>query len=401
MKFSVNIKKFNDNLIELRKDLNKTLKKGYLNDNFKEKLLDLEEDEKLILNKLLIYYRVYAPDIYETKINVNPIKLNGTYKMDTYLKTYARISEDTFIISDYNQNIMFLRITKKDKLELEISPAVKNFNKFLIYMFPLSEKEILAFTASGDIFIFLYSDINDIFEDINNLKIAKIETAFKGFENVINLKDNSFLCQVGKSEIFLLEIKKDNFSLEIKSHINLIEESNEVNSLEKISELEFVAGTSSGELIISKIKDNKINIGAKVKVLNKPINKVSLLENENLDKSICIALGNEGSFALYNLEQRKSVNLENKDFKGNLFDIESEKGTCVVLSEDGYVYLLEENMENWSVNKKVTLSEKFFVNVLAIKNSNYLTVDIYGNFYVVDVDRLDSIEKLRNLNLYR
>lgn len=401
MKFSVNIKKFNDNLIKLRKDLNNTLKEGYLKGDFNEKLLDLEEDEKLILNQLLVYYRIYAYDIYDTKINLNPIKLNGTYKMDTYLKAYVRISENTFIISDYNQNVMFLRITKEDKHEFEISHPVKNFYKFIVFMHPFNEEKILAFTATGDIFVFMYKDINDLFEDINNLKITKIETSFEGFENVINLNDNRFLCQVGKSEIILLEIGKENYSLEIKSHTNLLEEYSEINSLEKISELEFLAGTSSGELILSKLEDDKINIEEKVKVLNMPIKKVSLLENENLDKNICVALGNEGSFSLYNLKQRKTVNLENKDFKGNLFDIESKNGTCVVLSEDGYVYLLEENLGNWSLNKKVTLSEKFFVNLLATKHSNYLAVDLYGNFYVVDVDRLDSIEKLHNLNLYR
>ena len=35
--------------------------------------------------------------------------------------------------------------------------------------------------------------------------------------------------------------------------------------------------------------------------------------------------------------------MELNDLKGNLFEVQSKSGTAVVLSEDGLIYLLEEN----------------------------------------------------------
>lgn len=80
MKFSENTKEFKKNLIKLRDELNITLKNGKLEENFEDKLLDLEKRENLILKELLPYYRLYAPDLYETKINFNQVEIEGSYK---------------------------------------------------------------------------------------------------------------------------------------------------------------------------------------------------------------------------------------------------------------------------------------------------------------------------------
>ncbi|MBS5946194.1 MAG: hypothetical protein KIB06_05895, partial [Peptoniphilus harei] len=69
--------------------------------------------------------------------------------------------------------------------------------------------------------------------------------------------------------------------------------------------------------------------------------------------------------------------------------------------EDGILYLLEENFDKWKLNKKVTLSEKFFINIIPLDKKNFLTEDIYGNFYILNIDRLDSVEKLHSINLFK
>lgn len=103
MKFSENTKDFKENLIKLREELNKTLKNGVIEEDFEDKLLDLEQRENLILEELLPYYRIYAPDVYETKINFNKVEIEGSYKSETYLKTYLKIKEDVFLFADSNQ----------------------------------------------------------------------------------------------------------------------------------------------------------------------------------------------------------------------------------------------------------------------------------------------------------
>ena len=137
----------------------------------------------------------------------------------------------------------------------------------------------------------------------------------------------------------------------------------------------------------------------KIKILNEPIKYLTILENDNFEKNICAALGDNNSFSLYDLERNKIVNLKKQDFTGNLFNIKSKKGSAFILSDDFHIYLLEENMGVWSFNSKLTLSDRFIANIISIDSSNYLIIDIYGNLYILKLDRLDSIEKLRNINL--
>ena len=91
MKFSININQYQENLIKLRKDLNQALEKGHIDKEFKEKLLEVEETENKMLKELLPYYRLYAPDLYETKFEESLLKPAGGYKLNTYLKSYLCI----------------------------------------------------------------------------------------------------------------------------------------------------------------------------------------------------------------------------------------------------------------------------------------------------------------------
>ena len=60
MKFSVNTDKYGENLIKLREDLNQTLEKGQLDENFEEKLIESEEVESRMLKELLPYFHFLA-----------------------------------------------------------------------------------------------------------------------------------------------------------------------------------------------------------------------------------------------------------------------------------------------------------------------------------------------------
>ncbi|MDU5100124.1 MAG: hypothetical protein E6249_06595 [Peptoniphilus grossensis] len=399
MKFSENTKEFKKNLIKLRDELNITLKNGKLEENFEDKLLDLEKRENLILKELLPYYRLYAPDLYETKINFNQVEIEGSYKSETYLKTYLKIKEDVFLFADSNRKLYFARILDKVNPKIELSSPIKDFYKLIIYMHKIDEERILAFTINGDIFIFSYKDVEDVFENVNYVKIVKLKSNFIGFESIINLKDNIFFCQVGKNELLILEFNEEYSNFKVKGAHKISIKEDEITSLVKISSYDFAMGTRKGYFIEAKYLNEKIEIIRKVKIYDASINKIEILENGKSEKNHLAILGKKGNLALYNFVKKKIIKIEKEKFKGNLFNIISKNGTGIILTEDGFVYLLEENFCQWKLNEKVGLSERFFINLIPLDKENFLTEDIYGNFYKLNIDRLDSVEKLHNIDL--
>nr|WP_242976227.1 hypothetical protein [Clostridium sporogenes] len=83
-----------------------------------------------------------------------------------------------------------------------------------------------------------------------------------------------------------------------------------------------------------------------------------------------------------------------------MFDAQSKKGTAVVLSEDGIIYLLEENFGNWYLNKDIAIKDILFTNVFELDISKYLLMDIEGKLNLLYIDRIDTPKDLWNLPLY-
>lgn len=398
MKFSVNIDSYKKKLITLREELNQTLEKGKLDKDFEEKLLELEKQEDLILGELLPYYRQFAPEIYKTKIEEVSVKTYGTYKLSTYLKSYLCIEKNIFLLASADQKLYLMRVSE-DYKKVELSQPIKNFDKLIILMYPLSKRKILLFAVTGDIFVLKLNDFAAAFENIKNLKILKLRRICQGFENIVNIEKNKFLCQIGANEFLVLEFDSKDLFFEIKNHIDISKIAYEITSLSKIHDSYIGLGSHSGDLILAKYEDGKFNVDKKIKALNTPINYLTSLENENLEKNICACLGNDNNFFLYDFNNEEILNLKNQDFTGNPYNIESKKAIAIVLTDDCYLYLLEENMGKWTLNQNLSLSDRFYVNVIALSPSNYLAIDLYGNFKILKIDRLDTIEKLRNINL--
>ena len=89
------------------------------------------------------------------------------------------------------------------------------------------------------------------------------------------------------------------------------------------------------------------------------------------------------------------------DLIGNLFSVQSKKGTAIVLSEDGIIYLLEENFGNWYLNDEVDIKDIFFTNVLKLGISKYLLMDVEGKLNLLDIDRIDTPKDLWDLPRYQ
>lgn len=401
MKFSINTKNFEENLIKLREELNISLLEGdKISEDFQFKLLELEKKQEVMEKELLSYYRSYGDDIYKSKIEITPIKLEGSFKSESYLKSSLKVDENIFLFSYINQKLHFARILDEDKGRMELSQALKNFEDLVIYMQKIDENKILAFTISGEIYTFTYDDIEDIFENINSLKTYKLKKSFQGLENVIQTEKNKFLLQKLGSGLAVLDFNEDysDFELMIEEEISIGED--EISSLVGIGDSKFLMGTRGGFLIRGECKTAGISISEKMKVFEGPLNKLGILENFNFQKETCICLGSIGNLALFNFKKNKIKRIKDKEIRGNLFEIKSKCGTSIFLSEDGLMYVLEDKTGDWILNKDLTRHDLFIVNIIAKDSSSYLCIDIYGNFSRIQIDSLDSIEKLYNLKLF-
>ncbi|WP_044566839.1 hypothetical protein [Anaerococcus provencensis] len=400
MKLSININEYKKNLTKLRMDLDQTLAEGHLDVDFKEKLDELEDIENKMLKELLPYYRIYAPELYRTKVNELEVKIDGNNKLQSYLKSYIHVEENIFILASADQKVYFMRSYGKDNQHIEVSQAIKNFNKLVIYMHRLSKEKILLFTVTGDIYVFMSNNFTDIFENPKNLRIIKLKNNFEGFENIINIGESTFLCQIGRNEFIVLEIDVISLKIKIKNHINLSDLDEEINSLVKISNFHFALGSHRGDLILVSFKEDEIKVYKKIKIFDNPIINLAILESESYEKTLCISQANSDNIFLYNLKSKKLTNVGLDESNSTILSIESKKSSAFILREDFNLYLLEENMEKWNINSKLSIADRPFVNIIGLDNSTYLTIDIYGNFSILKLDRLDSIEKLRDINLF-
>jgi len=115
-----------------------------------------------------------------------------------------------------------------------------------------------------------------------------------------------------------------------------------------------------------------------------------------------IVTGNNGQLKILSFNGNSiDITMGQNDLNGNLFQVQSEKGTAVILSEDGILYLLEENFEDWHLNEEVTIKEAFFTNVFQLDISKYLLMDIEGKLNLLYIDRMNAPKDLWDLPLYQ
>ncbi len=109
------------------------------------------------------------------------------------------------------------------------------------------------------------------------------------------------------------------------------------------------------------MRTDNLLLQKKIDFLDDEIRQIRCLEDENGNKKSLIVTGNKGQLKIFSLyEDSKNIKIELNDLKGNLFDVQSKKGTAIVLSEDGIIYLLEENFGNWYLNEDATIKDMFF-----------------------------------------
>ncbi|MDU5011678.1 MAG: hypothetical protein E6257_06100 [Clostridium botulinum] len=406
---SVDEKEFKSQVKDLREKLNECQRDGILDDRFKEQLNKLLKIEEELLTDLIPYYRVYANDIQKTSMRINPIKQLGAFSFDSFLQTILRINKNLFITSSIDRKIQFFYIDIVDdfsdhkQIEVEWSPPIKEIKETISFIYKLNDKEILLLGVRGGCYL-LSSDNFDKLPNVNEeIKVKRIQANydFNGFGRCLAIRDGLFVVENGDEKLNLFEIIKESDKYSLFFYKYIYSTIPDWTTLEKINEDYFVVGTKTGKLYFIKYENREFIVIEKIDFLNDEIRQIRFLEDENGNKNFIIVAGNKGQLKIFSLyEDSKNIKIELNDLKGNLFDIRSKKGTAVVLSEDGIIYLLEENFGNWYLNEDATIKDIFFTNVFKLDVSKYLLMDIEGKLNLLYIDRIDTPKDLWNLPLY-
>lgn len=403
---SVDVEYFKNQVEILRKKLNKCQTDGILDEGFEEQLEKLFQIEEELLTQLIPYYRVYVDNIKKTSMEVNPTKQLGAFGFDSFLESISRINENLFIAASVDRSVQFFYIDICDdvRIEVEWSAPIKEIKERISFIYKLNDKEILLFGAIGGCYL-ISSDNFEQIPDVNGqIEVKKIgmDSDFDGFGRCLAINDDLFVVENGEEKLSLFEIIKEKDEYQLIFHEDIYCSVSNWATMEKISDDYFVVGTKTGRLYFIKYRNKQFIITEEMDFLNDEIRKISFLENEDGKKDSLIVVGNKGQLKIFSLyEDEKIIKMEIDDLKGNLFDVQSKKGTAVVLSEDGMIYLFEENFGNWDLNEESTIKDVFFTNVLKLDISKYLLMDIAGKLKLLDINRINTPKDLWNLPLYQ
>ncbi|WP_352419193.1 hypothetical protein [Proteiniborus sp.] len=407
---SVDEKDFKSQVKVLRKKLNECLTNGILYDDFEEQLNKLSKIEETLLAGLIPYYRVYANNIKKTSMQIKPIKQLGAFSFDSFLQTTLMINEKLFITSSIDGKVQFFYIDVPDdfsehnQLEVEWSHPIKEIKERISFIYKLNDKVILLFGVRGGCYL-LSSDNFDKIPDVNGqIKVRMIQTdhGLKGFGRCLAINDGLFVVENEDEKLYLFEVVKEENKYRLVFHKDICCTIPDWTALERINNDYFVVGTKMGKLYFIKYENRRLTITEKKDFSNDEIRQIRCLEDEDSNKNSLIVIGNKGQLKVLSLlEDVKIRKTKMNDFKGNLFEVQSKQGTAVVLSEDGIIYLLEENFGNWYLNEEATIKEVFFTNVYKLGISKYLLMDIEGKLNLLDIDRIDTPKDLWDLPLYQ
>lgn len=381
MKTNLTIEKesFIKDVNSLRSKLNKAKETAYLDDSFYSDLKILENKKNLLLSYILPYYRKY---IDTSRIIIKDIEQLGSFKLDTYLSSYIVLNKKTLLIASDNKKVSLLKIKNlEDNIVFaELEDYIKGIDEKIIYQYKINNSTIILFSNYSTIYI------------LKDLILKKtLKTNINYIQNIINISDNKFLILDDYEKLHLVSIDLEKEKLTI-TNINI--NANKINFLKKLNNKLFALSTYNNEVLIL---NNKFKILKRFKSSKmNPIN-IDLLITENLNKDNLLITCDNGLVFIFNL-----LNNSIKEIKlsGSLFSSSSSYSTSLILSDNGCIYFLEENLSTWFLNDNLTLNDIFSINIINLYKSYYLSVDLEGNLKIIKLDRLTEISELLNVSLY-
>lgn len=382
---------FRKDIEELRKELNKIRESGILEENFSEKLKKMERLEKDLLENLIPQYRKLPNYLDKDKISIRKLKEIGSSVIEGFIERYLKITNNLYIISTDKRKIQFIYINKNLEVETSLPIDIKDN---VSYFYKIKSDEILLITLRGKTYKILIKNLDKLQNTKDDIEIVEVKNDFSKnyIERIILLEKNIFLVEDSETKLNLVKLNSEincfkNISLDIKNWTNF----------ERIKDNEFLLSDDKGYLYRIKLDNNKFQILEK-KELNFNIRKIKLLEDEALENNKFAILGDKGNLVVIEINSKIQI-LENfNNLIGNLFEIDSKVGTAIILSEDGVLYLLEENLNKWHLTKNYK-KDLFYTNIIGINSKNYIGIDLDQKFNLICIDRIITSEDLWKVDL--
>lgn len=405
LNLSVNGEDYKTRIKTLRKKLNECKETGILDDDLEKELERLSQIEEELLKDLLPYYRLYGSKSKKASMKIMPIEELGSCSFNGFPQKILRVNENLFIVNSLKGKINFFYInfpvdSSKGKIQVEWSKDIKGIKERISIIYQLNYRNILLLGIGGGAYILSSDDFNKLPNVDEEIMIEEINhnCDFKGIRSVLEVRNNVLVVVDEKDKLNIVEVTEKDNKYSLIHHRDVSCTILDWATMEKIEDDFFVVGTKHGIIYFIKYENEEFNFIGEVDVFRDRIRKITLLEYENTDKRSIMVVGNKGRCKIITLFEDEKIQEDN--LKGNLFDIESKDGTAVVLSEDGVIYLFEENFDIWYLNRDATIENVFFTTVFKITSSNYLLMDIGGKLNILDIDRLRTPEDLWNMPLY-
>lgn len=409
LNLSVDEEEFKKQVKDLRQKLNKIRETGILEDDFENCLEVLSAREEKLLTEMIPHYRAYAGNSKDA-IKTESVTRLGACGFDGFFQSVLRLSEDMFVAGSTDCALQFFQISKrtepsgKEKIQEEWSPPVKDIKEKISAFHRLNKNEILLLGSKGGCYLLSCSNIKQIPNGSGEMHIKKIETetGMSWYGQCLSISNNLIAAEKEQEELVLLEIVKEKEEYRLIRHKDASLPISNINGMEKTGADDFAVGTKSGEIYFIKRNYHNLSIVNKIKIPDCEIRKIHCLENEKGQKDTLLSIGNNGKLYIISLDGADINILDEGNFlKGNLFDAESSKGTAVILSEDGILYLLEENFGKWHINKDSSMEGVFFTDVLKLYPSKYLLMGVEGGLCTLNINRIDTPQALWDLPLYQ
>ncbi len=409
LNLSVDEEEFKKQVKDLRQKLNKARETGLLEDDYSECLEVLSVKEEKLLTEMIPHYRAYAGNSKDA-INTESITRLGACGFEGFLQSVLRFSEEMFITGSTDCALRFFQISKrtepsgKERIQEEWSPPFKDIKEKISAFHRFNKNEILLFGSKGGGYLLSCSNFKQIPNGSGEIHIKKLETetGMSWFGQCLSVSDNLIAAEREQEELVLLEVVKEKEEYRLILHKDASLPISNIIGMEKTGADDFAVGTKSGEIYFIKRNYNNLSIVNKIKIPDCEVRKIHSLENEKGQKDTLLSIGNNGKLYIISLDGTDINILDEGDFlKGNLFDAESSKGTAVILSEDGIIYMLEENFGKWHINKESIMEGAFFTDVLKLYPSKYLLMGVEGELCTLNINRIDTPEALWDLPLYQ
>lgn len=388
---------FKEKVKDLRLRLNTIKTTGILDKDFERDIKNLKIEEEKILKELIPYFRTYSKK-HKSTSELLETKEIGSFRFNSFLSSYLKLNENLFIVSDTNKNTMFFYIDEKS-LKAEWSENIKEIKENISYIYKIDSENLLLFGIKSGVYLLNFKNKNKILNINRDVKVQKLKTNFRetSFGRTLRISENIFLTENGEDKINLYKFNYNKKESYLEYFEDVFIEIKNWTNFQKIKDNYFVVSDKLGKLYFIEFKNNKFNIIKEIKT-NILIRNISLIERENSVKDLLV-LGETGKLLVLNLDTFEK-NLEINNLIGNLFTSSSNLGTVVVLSEDGIIYIIEENFSNWELSKNCTIKNTFATDVISLKESKYILMNLEGKFDLLNISRINNTEDLWNLPLY-